>query len=163
MSETPRVPVPAGPGAQPPFAVAPTEGRSTRLWWGLGAGAVALVLCLGGGVAALIGITVTLTGAIQEQGKVVVGHYLDALRDEDYSDAYALLCNNLQQEETKAQFTNRVDGEPRPATYTLGELDLQALELPADIKYTDGSTDSVRFRLSQDTDTGQLEVCGELP
>ena len=35
---------PAGPGAAPPFAAPPTEGRGVRLWLGLGAGAASLGL-----------------------------------------------------------------------------------------------------------------------
>jgi hypothetical protein len=167
MSQTPHVPqsltVPVGPGAQPPFAVAPTEGRSTRLWWGLGAGAVALVLCVGGGVAALVGISITFTQAIREQGRAVVGDYLDALHEQKYADAYTLLCDRLQKKDTEAEFAAKAAQDPRPESYTLGDLDLQTLEVPADIKYSDGSTDTVRYTLSQDQQTGQLEVCGELP
>ncbi|HEY0696242.1 MAG TPA: hypothetical protein VGD43_00350, partial [Micromonospora sp.] len=114
-------PPPVGPGVTPPFAAPPTEGRSLRMWVGLGIGALAVALCCGGGAVALVGLAVAGGQAVNEQSRAVVGDYFDALADEDYSRAYTLLCDADQQRETPGEFQRRVSAEPEVASYEIGE------------------------------------------
>ena len=126
--------VPPGPGVVPPFAAPPTEGRTRRMWYGLGAGAVALVLCCGLGGLALVGVAVTLPEALNEQARAVVSEYLGAVQRQDYGAAYNLLCDAEQ----------------------AGNL----LELPARLEYAGAAAEDVRFTLEQDRETATFEVCG---
>lgn len=165
MTETsavPAAPVPPGPGVQPPFPAPPAEGSGIRLGWGLGIASLALVLCCGGGLAATVGFVVTGVEAVNEQGRAVVSHYLDALRKEDYQDAYDLLCDAEQERLTPQRFESRERARPKPASYDLGEIDLQSndIKLPVTEHYSEGRTEQHTYFLAQDSQTAQLEVCG---
>jgi len=151
---------PPGPGVVPPFPAPPVEGRSARLWWGLGAAGLATLLCCGGGLAAGIGLGVTGARAIDEQAQSAVGEYLDALRSGRYGEAYEALCPRLRERETPRQFASRMAAQPRITEYDLGETQLTAeIVVPAEVRYAGGEEDSVEFGLEQDTGTGELEVC----
>jgi hypothetical protein len=160
---TPDVRVPAGPGAQPPFTVAPSEGRGTRLWWGLGAGALALIICVGGGGAAIVGIILTYPQMVKEQAQAAVRGYLDALEKKDYPAAYHQLCEQRQKQDSLGDFEATQVTKPVPSKYTLsGPEDLNLpLLVTADITYTNGDHDEVTYEVEQDSGTGALEVCGE--
>jgi hypothetical protein len=122
---------------------------------------LALVLCCGGGTAAVVGLMVTGTQALNEQARAVVSDYINALKDDKFDEAYALLCDARQRTESEEEFTERVSQEPDIASYTLHDLQLtRDLSLPADVRYANGSQDSVRFLLAQDRRSGELEVCG---
>ncbi len=151
---------PPGPGVTPPFPAPPAEGRSTRLWVGLGVGGLALVLFCGAGAAAVVGLVVTGTRAVNEQAQVVVGNYLDAVRDEDYPRAYRLLCDEAQDDENADEFATRVRAQQPISSYDVGEASLAAeLVVPVDVTYRAGGSGTLRFYLAQDGGTGQLEVC----
>jgi hypothetical protein len=154
--------VPPGPGVVPPFPAPPTEGRSARLWLGLGAGALVAVLFCGGGAAAVIGLIVSSTAAFSERVDASVGGYFRAVQDRRYDDAYRLLCEDAQDAETPAEFASRVGAEDPIRTFRIGELPLSANELmvPVDVVYGDGRAASLDVNLSQDQATGDLEVCG---
>lgn len=162
MTSTPSpAPVPRGPGAQPPFPAAPTEGGGTRLAWGIGIAVAAVLLCCGGGLAAVVGLGVTGVQALEEQARVVVGDYLDALRQGKYEQAYGLLCDREQQATSLSRFSMRESSRPKIVSYDLGELEVDAdLTMPVTQTYAGGDTDVVRYPLEQDTSTGKLEVCG---
>lgn len=151
---------PPGPGVTPPFAAPPTEGRSFRLWMGLGVAGLAALLCCGAGGTALVGLMVTGTEAVNERARAVTGDYFDALREQKYNEAYDLLCDRLRDDETPEQFSSRMAREPRISAYTLGDVDIVDLTLPADLTYTSGDRDTVRVVMDQDSGTGEFMVCG---
>jgi hypothetical protein len=153
---------PPGPGVVPPFAAPPTEGRGARLWLGLGAAGLVAVLCCGGGIAAVVGLVLVGTRAIDEQARVVVTDYLDAVSNEQWDKAYDLLCNDLQRAENRAAFQRRVQREPAISTFRVGQTDVvgdSGIVVPVDVTYDSGSRDTLRFAMSQDGRTGQFEVC----
>lgn len=152
---------PRGPGAAPPFAAPPTEGRTTRLWIGLGVAALGVLLCCGGGIAAVIGLGVTGMEAVKEQAHVVVGDYLDAVSDREYDKAYQLLCDDAQRRESPREFEQRASAEPQISDYRIGEAGLNnEVSVPVDVTYTGGGRDTLRFFLDQDSNTGAMEICG---
>jgi hypothetical protein len=157
----PGVPAPpAGPGVAPPFAAPPTEGRNTRLWLGLGAGALAVLLCCGGGGAAVVGLAVTGVQAVGEQGRTVSTDYYRALVERKYGAAYDQLCDDAQQRESRREFERRVAAEPQIADFRVGDVDVVNLTVPVDVTYPGGRQDRQQVTLGQDQQTGGMEVCG---
>ncbi|HET8661207.1 MAG TPA: hypothetical protein VFM55_19690 [Micromonosporaceae bacterium] len=156
------VPVPPpGPGVQPPFAAPPTEGDRRRLWLGLGAGGLALLLCCVGGLVGVGALLVTTVQAVNEQAQKTVSNYLDALRSEEYADAYELLCDSARRAESLDEFERRVAREPRIASFDVAEPKIaDRVVVPAQVRFADGDVDTLRFVLEQDTRTGAFEVCG---
>ncbi|MEV6601671.1 hypothetical protein AB0M36_33170 [Actinoplanes sp. NPDC051346] len=150
---------PPGPGVVPPFPAPPVEGRGRRVGLGVGLGIGALVLVLGGGLAAGIGLVTVATSALNEQADVVVGDYLDALRDRRYGSAYDMLCQETKDNTTEAEFTSEVSDQEPIATYDVGDLDTLRLSAPVDVTYVDGSTDRLKAYLAQNRRTGGFEVC----
>lgn len=150
---------PPGPGVLAPFPAPPTEGRTARLWWGLAAGGVAVVLCCGAGLTAVVGLALTGTEALNEQARVVVGGYLDAVRAKDYREAYGRLCERAQQEESADDFARRVQDQPPISSYQVGDVSLTELTVPVTVTYETGGAGSLRIVLEQDRGTGELEVC----
>lgn len=131
------------------------------MWLGLGAGGLALVLCCIGGLVGIGGLMVTTVQAINEQAQKTVGSYLDALRAEEYDDAYDLLCDSVQGEESKEEFASRVASEPRVASFQLSDPEIaNRIIVPARIQFADGDADTLRFVLERDNQTGTFEVCG---
>lgn len=153
---------PPGPGVQPPFAAPPIDGDRTRVWVGLGVGAVALVLCCLGGLAGLGGLIYTGTQAIDEQSRVTVDRYLGALVKKDYRDAYSMLCDSAQQGESEAAFTTRLSQGPQVESYQIGKPETTNIPVtvPADVQYDTGVRRNLRFALKQDSKTAEFEVCG---
>ncbi|MEV4467045.1 hypothetical protein AB0J51_25890 [Micromonospora echinofusca] len=151
---------PTGPGVTPPFAAPPTEGRNTRLWLGLGAGALAVLLCCGGGGAAVVGLAVTGVQAVREQGRTVSTDYYQALVERKYGAAYDQLCDDAQRRESRREFERRVSAEPRIATFRVGDVDAVSLTVPVDVTYAGGQQDRQEVTLAQDQQTGGMEVCG---
>lgn len=132
-----------------------------RVWLGLGAAALAVVLCCGGGGAALVGLVVSGTRAINEQARVVVGNYLDALKNKDYGKAYDLLCDQVQSRESPDEFQRRAAAAPDIASFHVGQASTtRGVTVPVDVTYAEGGAVTQRYALAQDGRTGQLEVCG---
>jgi len=151
---------PPGPGVQPPFAAPPTEGDRRRLWLGLGAGGLALLLCCVGGLVGVGALLVTNVQAVNEQAQKTVTNYLQALRSEEYADAYDLLCDSAQRAESQDEFEQRVAREPRIAWFEVAEPQfVDQVIVPAEVRFADGDVDTLRFVLKQDR-TGTFEVCG---
>lgn len=152
---------PQGPGVTPPFATPPTEGRSSRLWFGLGIGALVMVLVCGGGIAAVIGLVTTAGTALNEQVQVVVGGYFEAVRQKRWQDAYTQLCEESQKDETLTAFTSRVSAQEPIRSYKIGSLSIAAIEpvVPVDVVYGSGADGTLQVSLRQDGSTGQFEVC----
>lgn len=131
-----------------------------RMWLGLGAAALAVVLCCGGGTAALVGLAVSSTKAINEQARTVVEEYLDAVRDREYARAYQMLCDDARQRESAAEFEERVADEPQIASYRVGDAALtNEVTVPVEVTYVAGGQDRLRASLAQDSGTGEFEVC----
>jgi hypothetical protein len=153
---------PPGPGVVPPFPAPPVEGRSARLWLGLGAAGLVAALCCGGGIAALVGIVVTTPGAVNEQAHAAVREYLDALKAADYGTAYDKLCAREKRNESRDSFINRHRNDPRVTAYTLHDVDLNQtpIEVPADVSFDTGSRTTVNYVLEQDPSSASFEVCG---
>ncbi|MGS2617628.1 Rv0361 family membrane protein [Micromonospora sp. LZ34] len=151
---------PPGPGVAPPFAAPPTEGRRTRLWLGLGAGALAVLICCGGGGAAVVGLAVSGVQAVEEQGRTVSTDYYQALVERKYGQAYDQLCDDAQRRESRREFERRVAAEPQVAAYRVGEVDPSNLTVPVDVTFTGGRQERQQVVLGQDRQTGGLEVCG---
>jgi hypothetical protein len=152
-------PPPPGPGVQPPFPAPPVEGRGKRIGWSLGIGAGVLLLICGGGVAAVIGLAASMSGALNERAHKAVTQYLDALDSKQYNKAYSLLCRQAKEDETPAQFEDRASAMTPIDHYTLGDLDLLNLAVPVDATYANGDTGQLEAYLGQDQDTGDFEVC----
>ncbi|MFD0968223.1 Rv0361 family membrane protein [Plantactinospora endophytica] len=151
---------PQGPGAEPLFAAPPSEGRGARLWLGLGVAALAVVLFCGGGGAALVGLLISGSQALNEQARTVVTDYLDAVDDEDFRKAYDLLCDSARQQESPAEFERRVSAEPEIASFEIGDVSLTSeLSVPVDVTYASGGQDNLQALLDQDQTTGGLRVC----
>jgi hypothetical protein len=148
----------------PPFPAPPVEGRSARLWLGLGAAGLATILCCGGGLAAGIGLIVTGMEAVNERARAAVGSYLDDVRAGRYDDAYEALCPELRQRESAREFADRLEDEPSISGYDLRDVQVRnteaAVVLPVDVRYAEGSAETLRFKLEQDSSTGEFEVCG---
>jgi hypothetical protein len=158
----PPAPPPRGPGVVPPFAAPPSEGRSSRMWLGLGVAGLAVVLCCGGGLAAVAGLLVAGTRALDEQAEIVITDYLEAISDEEYGEAYDLLCPDLQRRESLGAFERRVAAQPQISAFQVGDTDLTTdIIVPVRVTYATGGTDSLRFVMAQDSETGGLLVCGD--
>ena len=160
MTTAPHVPgPPQGPGVQPPFPAPPVEGKGRRIGWGLGIGAgVALLIC-GGGLAALIGLGTSVTGALNEQAHAAVDSYLTALRGGRYDQAYGQLCERAQEQESASEFRSRVESEQRIQTWQLGDFDQLDLTVPVQATYENGQARRLEASLDQNTSTGRFEVC----
>lgn len=153
---------PAGPGVQPPFAAPPIDGDRTRLWVGLGVGAAAIVLCFIGGIAGVIGLNVSYAASLNEQAKVAVADFLDALRAQEYGKAYRSQCDQLQKRQTETEFRDTA-GASRIEGYTLGDVKQESdgtVVMPVDLDLAGGQTAAWQIALNQDDETGELEVCG---
>jgi hypothetical protein len=154
---------PAGPGVQPPFAAPPSEGRTARVWLGLGVAGLAAVLCCGGGIAALVGLVVTGTAAINERAHTAVADYLQAVGAERYDQAYRMLCDELRDSESLSEFRAQVAGAPRVSEYELHQTRIRNdgdIVVPADVTYNNGVQDSVTYRVTQDSGSGDIRFCG---
>lgn len=152
-------PPPQGPGVVPPFPAPPVEGRGRRIGLGLGVGAGVLLLIIGGVVAAAVGLTRVMSSALNEQAEVVVGDYLEALRDREWSQAYEQLCSQAKVQETQSQFTSRVSAGALITAWDVGPVDLVQLAAPVSVTYSGGDTADLRAYLGQNRQTGGFEVC----
>lgn len=156
-------PPPPGPGVQPPFVAPPTDGTSRRRWiaGGLWAGA-AVLLCVAG-IAGIIGVGVLIYQVVRDEAHTSVEAYLTALYDQDYGQAYGLLCDRVQATTPYAQFMQQ-NSEPRVTGFHVGATVLDDngdLVVPATVEYSNDTEKSVRYVMFQNPQTGNLEVCGE--
>jgi len=156
----PQVPAPPpGPGVQPPFPAPPVEGKGKRIGWGLGIGAGVLLLVCGGGVAALIGLGTSISGALDEQAHAAVNGYLNALKAERFDQAYGMLCPDAQDEQTVSEFRTKAEGEEPIVAWKLGTFDTIYSTVPVEATYRDGDVRDLEASLDQNTSTGEFEVC----
>ena len=159
MSELVGVPPPPpGPGVAPPFAVPPRDRDSKRLWIGLGIGGLLLVLCCAGGIA---GIGVLAAGGdsiARSQASSVVRTFLEAVREENYSDAYAELCDQITERVTLADF-ERVYGAEKLESYVVGTVNAtNTITVDATLTWEDRGTVEARYTLVPAAPV--LKICG---
>ncbi|MEU4694952.1 hypothetical protein [Actinoplanes sp. NPDC023714] len=161
MSTAPYVsPPPAGPGVHPPFPAPPVEGRGRRIGMGLGIAGGILALVCGGGAVAVFGLANAMDNAINEQVDVVVGRYMEAVQDREFTKAYGLLCQDSRNQESRDDYVTRMTASEQVASYYVGDVDLTYGTVPVDITYADGDSVVVQAELAQNTSTGAFEVCG---
>ncbi|MGE5830712.1 MAG: hypothetical protein ACM30G_20440 [Micromonosporaceae bacterium] len=151
---------PPGPGVQPPFVAPPTDGARQRRWIAIGVTAGVAVLCFMGALVGVGGLAVIGTQVVLNQAKGVVTDYLSALRDEQYADAYNLLCAAEKRQTSQPEFAESFARGPALESFEVGEpLAGNDLIVPATLHYRTETRD-VRFRLVQDRRTGKFGVCG---
>jgi hypothetical protein len=167
MTDAPAPPVaeppapPAGPGVQPPFAAPPSEGRTARVWLGLGVAAAAVVLCCGGGLAAGVGLFVTGNAAVNERAHAAVVDYLQAVGAGRYGEAYRLLCTDLRAQVSQREFTAQVSEQPRVREYELEQTKVRSSSeylVPANVTYTNNVRRFVVYRVV--AENSDVRFCG---
>ncbi|HEY8471494.1 MAG TPA: hypothetical protein VIL37_02530 [Natronosporangium sp.] len=159
---TPATPaVPPGPGVQPPFVVAPIEGRRARTWLGLGVAGGLLAACCGIGGVAFGGLIVFGTEAVNEQAQRAVSDYVAAIAEQDWEQAHELRCERDRNRLSPADLAQAQAGQPQIETYQVGDLDFQDLTVPVQLTYDDLTGERVEVPVEQ-SQTGRFEVCGDL-
>jgi hypothetical protein len=153
---------PPGPGVQPPFVVAPIEGRRARTWLSLGVAGGLLAACCGVGGVAIGGLLVLGTEAVNEQAQTAVGDYLTALVEQDWEQAYELRCEDDREDQSLAEFTQRESTQPQIEVYEVGDLDTVEMTVPVRVTYADGTGEQLAVPVEQSSQTGRFEVCGSI-
>jgi len=154
------MPPPPGPGVQPPFVVAPIEGRRARTWLSLGVAGGLLAACCGIGGVAIGGLLVLGTEAVNEQAQRAVRDYLAAVAEQDWEQAYELRCEDDRERVSVAEFANEQAGQPQIEAYDVGDLDVAEMTVPVRVTYTDDSGTQLDVPVEQSSETGRFEVCG---
>jgi hypothetical protein len=145
----------------PPFAVPPADRNRRGLWIGLGVGALVLFLCCAGGLVGFGLLVVGGTKQIQTQATEEVRGYLDALEAGDYDAAYSHLCSDLKKQVTSTEFAVRQRDEPRITSYVIHQPQIgNAIVVPADVRYEDGTSKLRRYELRQESGSQDLRICG---
>jgi hypothetical protein len=120
------------------------------------------VLVCVGGLIALGGLVVLGTQVVRDEAEASVTKYLTALRDEKYTQAYALLCGRLRAATSETDFVDAQLEASRVSSFTVGRAEISdQIRVPATVDYANGTTRSIDYVLEQDRETGAVEVCGE--
>jgi hypothetical protein len=145
-----------------PFLAPPTDGTRQRRWIAVGlASGFALLLCVGA-LVGLGGIVVLGTQVVRDQSVTAVTDYLTAIQDHEYSRAYDQLCDSERRRTSRSSFIRARTAGPQITGFTVGEAQLaDEILVPATIRYSDRTVDTVRYVLRQNSATGGVEVCGE--
>jgi len=147
---------------QAPFVVPPTDGARRRRGWAIGLSVGAAVLVCAAGVGGAGGILALAAQAVRDQAESAVEDYLGALKDEQYDQAYALLCDPLQTRVSPNAFGAAESRLPTVTGFEVGSAILsEDITVPATVEREDGTVRSVHYFVLQDRRTGELEVCGE--
>jgi len=155
-------PPPPGPGVRPPFVAPPTDGARQRRWLAIGLASAAALVCCVGSLFGLGGLVVLGNQMIENQARGVVTDYLSAIRDEEYGEAYALLCESEQAHASLSEFSRSLANEPALASFQVREPhSADRLTVDATLRYESGGSDDVRFVIEQERSTGELRVCGQ--
>lgn len=123
---------------------------------------LAVVLCCGGGLAAMVGLVITANVAINEQAHTAVEDYLQAVGAARYDEAYGLLCDELRERESMREFAEQAASEPRVSQYELHQTRVENdgdVVVPADVRYDNGTQAEVEYVVSQE-DNGEIRYCG---
>jgi hypothetical protein len=156
----PPLPVPPGPGVQAPFPAPPTDGNRRRLGIGLAVGGVVLALCCVGGVLGARTLVTSSVQAARNQAVKVVTAYLTYWRDQEYDKAYDLLCDDVQQRETLAEFTADLVGQPALESFTVGAATIASnyVRVPAELSFRSENQSRVYSVVTNPDQTGS--ICG---
>lgn len=149
---------PSGPGVIPPFVAPPTDRDNRRLWIGIGAGILAVIVCC---VATVVGFGVVVAGGaerVKRESQRTVTAYLGDVKAGKYDAAYRLLCEDLRKTETLAAFARREDGleDFKVGKATVAQSDVS---VPAQVRYRDQAWQSRTYLLQ--TEGEQMVICGE--
>jgi hypothetical protein len=151
---------PPGPGVTPPFTAPPADRNRRGLWIGLGVGALVLVLCCAGGLAGFGLLVVGTNKQVQTQATQVVRGYLDALEAGDYDTAYSHLCSDLKRQVTATEFAAGQEQGPRLTGYLIHQPQIgNAIIVPVDVRYQDGTSLRRRYELRQESGGQELRIC----
>jgi len=149
---------PPGPGVAPPFAAPPRDQDRRRLWWGLGIGAVVLVLACVGGV---VGFGLLASGSedlVRSQAMSTVRSYLGDVRAADYSSAYDLLCGDITSGLSESGFASRM-GDDRLVNYTVNSASIDTrISVDTTLHFAGGSSRDQVYPLAQSS--SGLKICG---
>ena len=150
---------PQGPGVVPPFAAPPTDGIRKRLWIGLSAGAVALVLCCVGGVGGFIALAATAEKARTNAATKVVTDFLVAWEHDNFPGAYQLLCEGTRKQISLASFSSELSSR-QLSSFILGQPDLSTsiALVPVQLRFSGGGIDNEHYPVTVNNQ-GQSEVC----
>src|SRR6266545_250022 len=166
--------VPPGPGVQPPFAAPPVQKEGGTLALTLIIGSVVMVLCLVGGG---IGLGSAVYSAFREtdrEAKAAAGQYLDAIREQRYSDAYKMTCKPLRRKVDESEFTATKQRGGRIVDYELAQVEaLQdgRLVVPATLQLESGDKTRIGVVMVREVVSGsgkgpraksRFRVCGEV-
>ncbi len=166
--------VPPGPGVQPPFAAPPVQKEGGTLALTLIIGSVVMVLCLVGGG---IGLGSAVYSAFREtdrEAKAAAGQYLDAIREQRYSDAYKMTCKPLRRKVDESEFTATKQRDGRIVDYELAQVEaLQdgRLVVPATLQLESGDKTRIGVVMVREVVSGsgkgpraksRFRVCGEV-
>lgn len=142
----------------PPFAAPPRDQDRRRLWWGLGIGAVVLVLACVGGV---VGFGLLASGSedlVRSQAMSTVRSYLSDVKTADFSDAYDLLCDDVTAGLSESGFASRMrDNRLTDFTVLSASIDPQ-ISVATTLRFADGTSRSQAYPLVQSSNG--LKVCG---
>jgi hypothetical protein len=166
----PGVPTPAspqpppGPGVQPPFVAPPTDGARQRRWLALGLAGAAVLVCCVGGLFGAGGLLVLTNQMVLESAQGTVNGYLTAVRDQDFAEAYSLLCDSERASIDEGEFVDMHERRPL-RSFTVGEAAIDTTRadgqryVPATLTYADGQSDAVRYVMVGEA--GAFSVCGQ--
>lgn len=150
---------PQGPGVVAPFPAPPRE-RNPRIWIGLGAAALVLILCVGGAIVGFVAFSVHEVNAAGS----AVDRFLTAIQNQQYSQAYRMQCEAAQQSQSRSEFTSQFKGGHRLVSHNLSQPEAvnvggtSAYAVPADLSFADGTSDSERFVVI--SEQSGFSVCG---
>jgi hypothetical protein len=149
---------PPGPGVAPPFAAPPRDRDNKSLWIGLGVGGLLLILCCVGGIFGVGLLASGSDGLVRSQATSVVTTYLDALRRQDYPQAYNQLCTDLTSKLSLEGFESRVS-QPRVVAFSVDTVTIsQDIVVDATVEREGRSPQSQSFPLVQSGTA--LKICG---
>jgi hypothetical protein len=151
---------PRGPGVVPPFAAPPTDGIRKRMWLGLTAGAIALIVLCVGGLGGCIALGVTAVQARSNAATKVVTDFLTAWEHNDFAAAYQLTCDDVRKQESLADFTGELSAR-QLSDFTVGDPDLSTSValVPVRLEFAEGGFDTERYRVVVDK-SNKSQVCG---
>lgn len=153
---------PHGPGVVAPFPAPPRE-RNPRIWIGLGAAALVLILCVGGGVVGFVAYGVHQLNAASD----AVDNFLTAVERQRYAAAYKMQCSAARQAQSRGEFAGQFDHGNRLVSHSLSQPEsvniggTSAYAVPAELRYADGTEGEERFVVIPERAGGSdLAVCG---
>ena len=152
---------PSGPGVLVPFLTPPTDGRRRRrgrAWLFVGLALVIVVIGCVGGLGTLF---YSAAKVVTDRQQDTVVDYLTAVQAQDYPKAYAMLCPRERDRRSLDQFEASFADQPKISSFEVATPSMSETAVRATVRYADGTSDTLRFTLWQDAQTGQFQVCGQ--